>query len=63
MKSYREIIPVSVLLDEELNAVRGGAADNTVADCIVGKKGDIVCDIGRVSVTPATPVKDLIALP
>lgn len=38
MEDFKEIIPVSNLLDEELNSIRGGSADNTVAECGGGKK-------------------------
>lgn len=60
MKNFKEIIPVSVLLDEELNSVRGGAADNTVAECGGGKKGDISCDMGKITISP---VQELVACP
>lgn len=45
MKNLKEIIPVSALLDEELNAIRGGDSDSTVIECGGGKKGDIECSI------------------
>lgn len=60
MKKYKEIVPVSMLLDEELNAVRGGAADNTVAECGGGKKGDIECSMGKITITQ---VQELVACP
>lgn len=60
MKNYKEIIPVSMLLDEELNAVRGGAADNTVAECGGGKKGDLECSMGKITITE---VQELTACP
>lgn len=60
MKNYKEIIPVSMLLDEELNAVRGGAADNTVAECGGGKKGDLECSMGKITITQ---VQELVACP
>lgn len=60
MKNFKEIIPVSVLLDEELNAIRGGAADNTVAECGGGKKGDIECTMGKITISE---LKALVACP
>ena len=62
MKRYKEIIPVSTLLDEELNAIRGGAADTTVAECGGGKKGNIECNMGKITITIAE-VKELVACP
>lgn len=61
MKDFKEIIPVSVLLDEELNAIRGGASDSTVAECGGGKKGDIECNMGKITLTEADDA--LIACP
>ena len=51
MKDFKEIIPVSALLDEELNAIRGGAAENTVAECGGGKKGDLDCQMGKITIS------------
>lgn len=62
MKRFKEIIPVSTLLDEELNAIRGGASDQTVAECGGGKKGDIDCSMGKITITIAE-AKELIACP
>lgn len=60
MKRFQEIIPVSALLDDELNAVRGGASDQTVAECGGGKKGDIDCSMGKITLTQ---VEELVACP
>jgi hypothetical protein len=60
MKRFQEIIPVSALLDDELNAVRGGASDQTVVECLGGKKGDLECSMGKITLTE---VKELIACP
>lgn len=49
-----------MLLDEELNAVRGGASDNTVAECGGGKKGDIECHMGKITIAQ---VQELVACP
>ena len=60
MEDFKEIIPVSNLLDEELNSIRGGSADNTVAESGGGKKGDIECNMGKITTDEA---KDINACP
>lgn len=57
MKGFKEIIPVAVLLDEELNEVRGGASDTTVAECGGGKKGDIECSLGKITLSQAQEIE------
>ena len=50
MKNFKEIIPPAILLDEELNAVRGGASDK-IAECGGGKSGDIECNMGKITIS------------
>lgn len=58
MNRFQEIIPVSALLDDELNAVRGGASDQIIAECGGGKKGDLDCDMGKITMSQ---VQELVA--
>ena len=50
---FKEIISSSSLLDEELNALRGGAASDTTIECASGKIGGLECDKGKIETDDA----------
>lgn len=52
ISDFEEIISASTLLDEEMEALRGGACTDRI-DCSVGTYKGASCDIGKVTLESA----------